>query len=164
MEQRIYMFDSPKLIAEMLDTICEDCISDSSTEILEVSRPDGGEYEATGDPKDPFHRMMMDKMEYESRNRRNMLPSRIEDELNEYQKKRYSKCYVLIIKNEDEFDFSALDDIAWMNGGLVSEQSASFFYKKAKKAITLAPDYSLINQVFGSEEDYSSVYDDRFGR
>ena len=160
MEQRIYLFDSPKLITEMLDTMCEDGISSSSTEILEVSRPDGGEYESVRDKNDPLYRMMMEKMEREGMNHK----ARFEEDMKEYKKGRYSKCYVFVITNDEEFDFSALDDIAWMNGGLVSEKSASFFYKKANKAITLAPDYSLINQVFGSEEDYSSVYDNKFGR
>ena len=161
MEQRIYLFDSPKLITEMLDTMCEDCISSCSTEILEVSRPDGGEYESVRDKNDSLYRMMMEKMEREGMNRRTRFE---EDAMKEYKKGRYSKCYVFVIKNEEEFDFSALDDIAWMSGGLLSEKPVSFFYDKADRSVTLAPDYSLINRIFASKDDYSSVYDNKFGR
>ena len=159
MEQRIYLFDSPKLITEMLDSMCETCISECSTEILEVPRPDCGEYESTKNQRDPLYRMMMEKMEHE-RSRR----ARFEEDMREYKKQKYSKCYVFVIKGDDEFDFSALDDIAWMNGGLLSEKPAAFFYEKADRSVTLAPDYSLINNIFGSKDDYSRVYDDRFGR
>ena len=160
MEQRIYLFDSPKLITEMLDGMCDGCITDMCTEILEVPRPDCGEYKVDRDHRHSFYRMMKEYHMMNDEHRKSMN----DDELRNFRRKEYSKCYVFIVKAEDNVDLSTLDDVAWMNGGILAQKPASFFYEKADKVVALAPDYSVIDHIFGNKDDYSSVYDDKFGR
>ena len=160
MKQRTYMFDSPKLITEVLESIPSEKFIETNVEIVELPRPDCGDLENIANQRDSMFRMMMEEM----RHRRHMPHTNNDIECENHHKEKYSKCYVLVIKCCKDFDFAVLDDLAWMNGGISTEKPTEFFYEKADKIVTLVPNFSLIENAFGNKENYSEIYDCKFGR
>ena len=187
MENRVYLFDNGTMLSEFLNSIQEDWTGERTVEILEVSRPDCGDYEPENEFMGPFFgsrrlRRMFRKYKTDqkkcehNRHIRDMHNANRRDEDSPFftaieedipsDEENGTTVFIVIIKSEDESTLSSLDDRVWISGGSVAVRSAAFFYERAKKIVVFSSkpiEFEHLFQCENSTEDSTQYRRERFG-